>query len=377
MDSPWLEIIQSPDISDIPTPGDSNYPWQAMFACHVGIMEHQSWIALRWGFNAGVLFEESLDRQRLFLESQHSYDVELGLELPSIRALAFRYINTDKGLLTVLVAKVTAKTKEQVEVSANNYFRELKSTFPYDYVLSPATTRDKFLTLVGSELLLDNNGQIDIVQIKRCETPIPANRNLPLMQGLWHSGGRSHEQIWRSLLSSQQGILLNIILRPTVLYDNDIALYANLSAEFEKHQSDIDNGKVFNLYKEWHENFINRRLTPWKKYFYLQFHIVSPGMISENLTRSIGTVLTQNFQMQNPKSQFFQGYQVVRPPMKRRGEWVEKIYNMHLISWESKLPDPRLSEIADLEEVFAAIRIPYSPPGGDTLGFKYLPAENE
>jgi len=337
MKNPWIEIVQSPDLSDIPTPGSSNYPWHAMFACQLGVMDHQSWAGLRWGFNAGILFEEALERQRLFLESQHSYDVEQGLEFSAIRAIAFRFINMDRGLSIVLIGKVTAKTKEQVEVLAFDYFRELTSTFPYDYILAPATTRDKFNEVTGFELFTENDDCLDVVQIKRCENPIPANRKLPFMLGLWQSGGRSHEQIWRSLVSAKQRIIFNVILRPTVLYDNDMAIYANLSSEFENYQPDKENEKVFHLYKEWYENFIVRRLTPWKKYFYLQFHIVSSDVINENLIRSIGTVLTQSLQMQNPKSQILHGYQIVRPPLKRRREWAEKIYNMHIVSWDSKL----------------------------------------
>jgi hypothetical protein len=48
----------------------------------------------------------------------------------------------------------------------------LRSTFPYDYSLSPAKSRDEFLEITGSEVLLGSGGQMDIVQIKRCETLI-------------------------------------------------------------------------------------------------------------------------------------------------------------------------------------------------------------
>lgn len=377
MNNIWVEVLQSPDQSDIPTPGASGYPWQAIFACQVGVLDHQRWANLRWGFNAGVLFEEALERQKLFLESQHSFDTELGLEYPAIRAIAFRYINTNDGLLITLIGKVSAKTKEQVEISAGDYYRELKSTFPYDYSLSPARSRNEFLTITGSELLLESGDQMDIVQIKRCEMPIPVNRNLPYLQGLWQSSGRAHEQIWRSLNAAQGKMLVNIVLRPTVLYDNDLEIYSTLASEVAQYQFGDNSQKVFNVYKEWCENFIKRRLTPWKKFFYLQFHIASVANINENFIRSAGTVLSQNLQTQNPQAQTLHGYQVIRPPLKRKKEWGEKIYNMYLTSWRSQLSDPRLSEVADLEEVYSVVRIPYSPPGSESLGFRYLPIKSE
>ena len=377
MENIWIEVLQSPDQSDIPTPGASGYPWQAMFACQIGILDHQSWTGLRWGFNAGVLFEEALDRQRLFLESQHSFDSNLGVEYPEIRAIAFRYITTSDGILVVLIGKVSAKTKEQVEISANEYYHELKSTFPYDYSLSPVVSKNEFDEITGSELFTESDDKTDIVQVRRCEMPIPVDRNLPYLQGLWQSSGRAHEQIWRSLGSAQSKILVNIVLRPTILYDNDLAIYSGLFSEITNYQPGEISQKTFALYKEWYENFTTRRLTPWKKYYYLQVHVVSNTSINENFLRNVGTTLTQNLQVQNAKTQTLHGYQIVRPSFKRKKDWGTKIYHLNLTSWGSQLANPRLSELADLEEVYSVVRIPYSPPGSEELGFKYTPVKRQ
>jgi hypothetical protein len=201
---------------------------------------------------------------------------------------------------------------------------------------------------------------------------MPLNNHLPYLQGLWQSGGRAHEQIWRSVIAAQNKILVNVMLRPTILYDNELEIYSNLASEIANYQSVDNNPKIFNAYKEWCENYIKRRLTPWKKFFYLQFHVASTGDISEDFIRSIGTVLTQN-----SAGQTLPGYQAVRPSLRKRKEWGEKVYNMNITSLGSQLLVPRLSEVADLEEVFSAIRIPYSPPESDLLGIKYLPTKSE
>ena len=373
MNNIWIEILQSPDQSDLPTPGSAGYGWQALFACQIGVLNHQSWTNLKWGFNAGALFDEAMERQKLFLESQHSLDAELRTENPNIRAIGFRYMSHNgEGLLAALVGKVSAKTREQVEVSANEYYRELKAIFPYDYSLSPANSRDEFLKISGSDLLLGSGVQMDIVQIKRCESLIPLNRRLPYLQGVWQSGGRSHEQLWRSLIAAQDKVLVSVMLRPTILYDNEMEIFSSLSSEMANYQPGDNDQKIFNAHKEWCENYIKRRLTPWKKFFYLQIHVASVGNIADDFIRSVGTVLTQN-----SAGQTLPGYQVMRPSTNRKKECGEKVYNMNIISLGSQLPNPRLSELADLEEVFSAIRIPYSPPGSDSVGIKYVPIKNE
>ncbi len=373
MNNIWIEILQSPDQSDIPTPGSSNYGWQALFACQVGVLNHQSWANLKWGFNAAPLFEEAMERQKLFLESQHSLDADLRFENPCIRTIALRYSNLiSEGLLITLVGKVSAKTMEQVEVSADEYYRQLKAIFPYDYSLAPARSRDEFRRITGSELLLGNGEQMDIVHIKRCETLIPLNTRLPYLQGLWQSSGRAHEQIWRSVIAAKNKILINVMLRPTILYDIELEIYSNLASEMANYQPGDNDQRIFNAHKEWCENYIKRRLTPWKKFFYLQIHVASVGDIADDFIRSIGTVLTQN-----SAGQTLPGYQVIRPPLNKKKEWGEKIYNMNITSLGSQLLNSRLSEVADLEEVFSAIRIPYSPPGSDSLGIKYVPIKSE
>lgn len=371
----WIEVLQSSDQSDLPTPGASEYGWQALFACQLDVLDHESWKELRWGFNAGVLFDEALERQKLFLESQHSFDTYLGLEYPEIRAIAFRYITTSEGMLVVLIGKVSAKTRELAELTANEYYHELKSTFPYDYSLSPATSKDEFDSMTGSDLLGETSEKMDVVQIRRCEMPIPVNRNLPYLQGLWQSSGRAHEQIWRSLNSSQNKIIVNTILRPTVLYDADLEMYANNLAEIANYQPGESNRKIFDAYRDWYDNFTVRRLTPWKKFYYLQVHVISDVNLNEHFLRSVGTTLTQNLQVQNSKVQTLNGYQIIKPPLKKRREWSLKVHTLNLTSWGSQLAHPRLSEIADLEEVFAVIRIPYSPPGDESHGFKYVSAK--
>jgi len=368
MNNLWIEILSSPDQSDIVTPGSSAYKWQAMFACQVGVMTHQNWATLKWGFNAGALFDEALERQKLFLESRHSLDEEIRVEDPRIKSIAYRYMNTLDGLLVVIIGKVSGKTKEEAELLANDYCQEIISTFPYDYSLLPATTKEEFNRMTGADVLL-GTGHIEVIQIKRAEIIASSlAKEFPYFQGVWQSAIRSLEQIWRSINAANDGFIVNIHLRPSILHEGELQVYSNLALEFSKYQPGEAEKKLFNAYKDWYDGFINRRLTPWKKFYYLQVHIASTNRIPEGLVRSIGTALTQSLTTLSQP-----GYQVMRPPTQiKESEWAEKIYKLCLISWGGRIPNPRLSEVADLEEVISVMRLPYNPPGENISGFKYL-----
>src|SRR5512141_1902104 len=92
MTTPWIDIGEYQDQESPTGPGFADYLWQAIFACQVDILPHQEWVKLKWGFNALALFDEALERQRLFLESQHVIWNDLSTEMPDHRTLTFRFI---------------------------------------------------------------------------------------------------------------------------------------------------------------------------------------------------------------------------------------------------------------------------------------------
>jgi len=373
MSSPWVELIPPQSQVDVSGPGFSEYQWQALFACQIGVPIHHDWSSLKWGFNAATLFDEAMKRQNLFLGSQHGFNNELRIESPNRRTLAFRYINVpDEGLLLILLGKIYGRSKEDATESALAYFRELKGTFPYDYKLSAADSRNQFCRFSAWDIFDENVDFVDIVHIKRDETPILINQKSPFLQGFWQSSTRAHEQIWRSLVAMPNPVLVNITLRPTVIYENELQLLRNSIDEIAGLQIPSLNQKVLKVYKEWNENLVDRRQDPWQRFFYLQVHLVSTKKIDENLIRSVGASLTLNSERPSQP-----GYQVRHADSDEKEEWGRKIRNLDIVFSASHLPAPRLSEVADLNEVFDAIRIPYSPPGNDLLGIKYLPIMNE
>ena len=370
MTTPWIELIESREQNEVASYEFSEYQWQALFACQITVLKYQDWANLKWGFNASALLEEALERQRLFFELQYTINNDIRYEDPSCCTLALRYINLpNEGLLLAVLGKIFAQSKTAAKDNALAYYLTLKSTFPYDYVLSPAISRDEFRRISGWDLLVESEKELNIIQIKRCETPVLLNQKLPYLQGLWHSGARAHEQIWRSLATSQFPILLNITLRSTILYEKDLQILWNYANDLSKLETSAHNQKALITYREWNDNLNNRRIVPWKKFFYLQVHLASNRGLDENLIRSIGTPLTLNSVEQTLPS-----FKVVSPPSDKMGEWGMKIRNLDITFSGSYLPVPRLSEVADLEEVFAVLQIPYSPPEKGLPGVNYINA---
>jgi hypothetical protein len=248
----------------------------------------------------------------------------------------------------------------------------LKATFPYDYKLLVADSRDQFQRFSAWNIFTEDANLVNIVQIKRPEIPILIGQKSPILQGLWQSSPRAHEQIWRSLVALPNYVLVNMMLRSTVIYDSEHQLLLDSAEEISRLQTSSSRQKPVNVYKEWSEKFVNRRQDPWQKFFYLQIHLVSTQKIDENLIRSAGASLTLK-----SDGSSLPGYQVRSATLDEQGEWARKIRNLDLVFPKTYLPAPRLSEVADLSEVIDTVRIPYSPPGGDLLGIRYLPIKKD
>jgi hypothetical protein len=152
--------------------------------------------------------------------------------------------------------------------------------------------------------------------------------------------------------------MLNVTLRGTVLYEKERQKLLRCGEVIsEATSNEFLNAITLSAFKHWNQMYMDRRLAPWKKFFYLQVHLASTQKIDENFFRSIGTSITWS-----TTDSSLPGYHVVAPKFDEGPAWQAKLRNLDLVFSGSYLPVPRLSEVADMDEVFAVIRIPYSPP---------------
>lgn len=372
MATPWIQVEESRPPDFAAGPGYADFTWQALFACQVLILPYPAWFKLRWGFNAAVLFEEALERQKLFLESQYILRGSFGIEPPEYRTLGFRFVSRPGApLLVAVVGKIKGRSRQEALESALAFYNEIKHTFPYDYTLAPARSREEYLTVSGSDILDESNPSSTVALVKRMEVPISTDRVLPFQQGFWHSAPRSHEPIWRLMASATCPVLLNVSLRSTILHENERARLFQSAEEIDAVSNPHLNPVTLNTLKKRYREHVERRLTPWMKFYYLQVQLASTHALDENLLRVIGSSLAIT-----GNGPSLQGCHVESAEPAERSAWQRKIRDLDFLFTGSSLAAPRLSDMADLQEVFAAIRLPYSPPEEGLPDVTFAPAGN-
>jgi len=346
--------------------------WQAMFACQINVLSYDERLEFRWGFAPAFLLDEAIDRQKLFIETQF-------VENPFVsqihqRTLALRCINLpNSGVQLGLVAKTLADSKEKAQMAAETYWNELKSTFPYDYILHPAITNEKFYQLTGKEILEKCTDSNLIAQIRRCENTVPMSKTAIPMIGVWQTSIRSDEQIWRTLANYQKDLLLNIQIRPTTLSKEEWLAILEIRDLTQLSSENKDSNRHYDdNYGRWIDSFISRYTNQWEKYLYLQVHLVSSADLKEYTFRSIGSSITRNASDQvNP------GYEVDYPfDNTEAKKWAQTLSNLEFIPAMNRNRLPRLRDLSSIDEAHAVFRLPYPPkPGFPNTRFLECPHE--
>lgn len=324
--------------------------WQSVFAFQIFLRSIDEWLKMRWGFNPGTLLEEALDRSKLFLESQTTSDEFSSEDEESNRTLVLRCFNLSGiGLQFTLMGKVTHVDREQSLLAGETYAREIFSTFPNDFVLIPAIAQKDFDRLVGKDFF---SKKLRIAAIQREKVFIPPMLRHQYMPGLWQTTPRANEQTWRALSAVSNNVALNIMLRPSTLYQNEKELLLDIKKKFQKSSQDDD---IFSSHIGWVNSYIKRRLDPWRRLFQMQVHVLAENEPDESLLRSAGTAFTRSVN-ETPTP----GFQIACPNSSdEETQWLQQIRSLDFIP-----PQRRMDDIADVDEVHAVFRLPYRQEAG-------------
>jgi len=330
-------------------PTQTDEGWQAVFAFQIFHQQPEDWLKMRWGFNAGILLEEALDRGKLFVESQTASEIDFRSGAQPVRTVALRGINLPgTGLQMSLLGKTIAQSRQAAEETALVYARELYSTFPSDFILIPAETPDDFHRLSGQDLLTSQPG---IAQIQRSIFPLPPGVEFHFLTGLWQASARSNEQIWRALSNMPRKSMVNMMMQPTYFFEGE------KKALIEIKQKILDaeqNSHIASVHGPWVENIVKRRLAAWKRFFLVQVHVAAEHELDENLIRSIGSALTRD---SNDLS--LPGFQTQWPDSDETGRsWCDQLLALNFI------PSAHMEDLCDSDEAFAVFRVPYLPEAG-------------
>lgn len=345
--------------------------WQATFAFQIFHRPAGEWLAMRWGFNAGALLDEALDRYRLFIESQSLSEAAfLANDQPADRTLTLRGLNLPgEGLQMALLGKATAVEKAQAQQAARDYAREIFSTFPHDFIVQPAEEKTDYDRLYGRNFFTRSP---QAAAIQRGMAFIPPMEKHQYFSGIWQSSQRANEQVWRALSNMQKAAMLNITIQPSVMYEGEKKMLldakkmiADINAKTNEDDQQEEN--VFAAHLAWADAQIKQRLVPWKKFFQLQIHVLVDGPVDENLLRSIGSTITRD-----SKDNLLPGFQVLRPNSKEEEkEWRERIRSLDFVTTSMHIND-----LADVDETFAVFRLPLRPDAG-LPGANFISAEKE
>lgn len=355
--APWVEL----------QPASTG--WHAQFAVQVCLQPLAELQKLRWGFNAGALMNEALERQKLFIESQFHGDP---LKEPpgGARALALRaHTLPGEGIVLALLGKVQAESESTAHQKALEYCREITSTFPYDYKLHPALTRATFRKLTGQDLLTACQNPQSLARIMRFESPIRTRNNLAYITGFWQTSERADEQIWRVLANFPHPVLYNVTLQPGILEGDERQLLWDMKTVAAVPYQEVSNLHPAQPFDKWVEPFIERRLNPWKRYYLVQVHLLCPAGVPDSLVRPVGAALTRE-----SGDLLAPGFFVIHPAHSSAAQsWCARLQSLELTPLHQQTTRlSRLSNLADLNEACCVFRWPYPPEPG-LPGVTFLP----
>lgn len=338
----------------------------ALFAGQILLKPFEELVAMKWGFSQEALLKEAWDRQKLFVEAHHYADERGFVEPPDGRTLALRIIHdpSSPNLQIILLGKIYAGTGEAAYTNALDYWHEISSLFPYDYALRPISDQTEFSAIsMFCTFNTDRSSTGTCIEITRFEGILQSEKTFLDVIGLWNSTLASNEKIWRILASSPSEIILNITMRPTILFDDEFNAFAQIAESAMIVAHDSTNPLIRQDAELIHQLYLERSKNTGHTYL-AQLHLVSPTVISDYIPRAIGSALTHHKSEHSKEL----GYQMRRPQNKNElSDWLSAIYWLEFYPTPGLLRDVRLQRLrylANSAEASALFQLPYPPKGG-------------
>lgn len=379
---PWIEISRGsfPGPISLNTPLNSQPEFcYAIFAAQIFPKPFEERLKWKWGFNAAVLLEEAIDRQRLFIESQHPANILTQSEPSNCQTLALRCLrNPDHSNLDLLLlGKVWARDAEAARVSASYFWNELQALFPYDFTIQPIASQADFFQLSGQQLVNEvlaskPGAHRSLAEVRRFESLLADGTTTAFVFGKWQPSSLGNEQVWRALVTCPIPIMLNITLRPTILLDEELLALADMKqtiAGFAQSKLVMLNRDV-----EWATKVYQDRLVDLRYPFLLQVHLIALGDIPDYVLRAVGSAFTHPSGGKSTPP----GYQVVQPATPEHiDNYLHDLLQLEPIQLNNNLSDPRfirLRFMADPLETSALFRFPF-PPCNGIPGVSFVPEQ--
>jgi hypothetical protein len=364
----YIETCLAKDHPDQPEGNGNVQPsgkgWHAQFAAAIKIRKFDELVKLKWGFDFSALLNEVLGRQRLFIESQH-FPGEPRVQPPENRTLSLRFIHDaiGKRIRPYLLTKVQADDKISAIDLAIETWQEMTSIFPYDYILEPVQDRQSFLKATGWDWINQSNDPTSFIEIDRYEGIISTGQDVLFLLGSWQESMIGNEQVWRTLAGANQLIMINILLRPVVLLDYEVAILKNIVDFAER----IDKNSVHPSFLPYIESAIcnyKEMAVNLRHPYLIRIHLVSSESIPDYIPRTIGHAMTHSDKpgVDTPD------YQVVQPcTCGELEQWKQLLCWLEPEAFSPAGYDARFSRLrnlVDAQEAVSLFRLPFPPQDG-------------
>lgn len=295
---PWIELIPPGRAAGGSQPaGKQPAYWRAQAALQVWPRPFAEREAHKWGWNAGALLDEALDRQRLFLAELHPRGLQALADPGGFsRSVCLRCTRRpgESGLSLAVLGAVSAPDEMTARRLAQLFAGELAALLPYDYGMAPATTAEEFQRAAGWDVLVDAAHPGGISEIGREESALPtAEGRLPVL-GQWQWSRFGNEQIWRALAASPAPLVWSVVLQPTLAAELELKQWGRLQALARQAAQAAEQAgaapvvleaeRALELYRVHRQGMSSPYL--------LQVHLASPQVVPDFVERAVGSALT-------------------------------------------------------------------------------------
>lgn len=297
--NPWIELSPPPRaVGGSLSPEHTAPVWRAQVALRVWPRPFPEREAHKWGWNAGALLDEALDRQRLFLSGLHPRGLHaLGAPGAYMRSVSLRCVSyPEEGALSLAVlGAVSAPDETSARRLAQDFAGELAGLLPYDYGRALASTPEQFRRAAGWDVLENCAHPGGISEIGREESALPSPEGRLPVLGQWQWSRFANEHIWRALSASPAPLLWSVYVQPTLAVESELKQWARLQemARQAAEQADgagsaawvvLEAERALELYRS-HRQGLN---SP----YLVQVHLASPQVVPEFIERAVGSALT-------------------------------------------------------------------------------------
>jgi len=291
--TPWIELIDVRGQNGAYMPPDEGMI-QALVAFMIHPRSYEERFTMKWGWNIGAALDEYLERMQQFIETIHyrKYRMVASSNL-SRRSIALRIISDPENrvLSFCLLASVVGENNQDAQTKALDFFYELLSTFPYDYILTPISNQEDFDQYTGRDLIQGTGSYRSLIEIGRFESSLVSQQTTQYQLGEWQWSKHSNELIWRAMATSPVPVLLSIMFQPTLLHDLELKKIAEL-AESAQQIASQSSSPTIQKEARWAAGIYKVRLENMRFPYLLQVHLISPKGVPPFVERVVGNSLT-------------------------------------------------------------------------------------